>query len=276
MKQTRHLATRLGIACALVFICGVEARAAGRYAGCSSRCASGSYGSVRQATYNARPAPRTYGYSSASVGDGQASYSREATRSEASRSGSATYGDGQASWSREVTTAGGKSADISGSATYGDGQASVTREATGSGGKTASRSGSATYGDGHASVTREVTGSGGQTASRETTVMRSYGTHGVVRVGTCVTTLPAGHTTVHVGKSSYHYCGGYYYQPVYVNGVTNYIVVQPPVGTVVDELPSGAIGESVGGVMYYRVGGSWYRPMYVTGQVSYVVVAPPK
>jgi hypothetical protein len=180
-------------------------------------------------------------HSSAATGDGQVSYDRQATGPEgrtASRSGDATRGDGQVSWNREATGPGGKSAEGSGDATAGDGQVSVNRQATGP--------------------------NGGTVSSRDP-----------LRVGSRVTTLPAGYSTVSVRGVSYYYCDGYYYQPTDADG--DYVVVKPPVGVVCYQLPEGVTMEvTVGGVHYFTDGDVYYCSVYVNGQTGYISVAPPQ
>src|SRR6266481_2024221 len=201
MKYAYHLKTLSAITGVLIFFPGADLFAFGRGGG-ASRCSAGAYGSVHQSAYH-----------SASASGGEAGYSREATGSGGktlSSTGSETHGGGEASYNREVSGSGGKSADVSGSATYGGGQASASREATTSGGKSASSSGSATYGGGQASASREATGPNGGTAYSHGSAHYAGGqvnaTHAAgvtgsqgysaVHVGSTVTTLPAGGSTV--------------------------------------------------------------------------------
>lgn len=180
-------------------------------------------------------------HSSASVDDGEAIHDRQAPEPErrtVSSSGSATYSDGQTGLKREVTGPGGKSAEAPGAAAAGGGQLSTDRQATGPGGGTAS-------------------------------------SRGPFRIGSRVTTLPAGHSIVSVRGVSYYYCDGYYYLPT--DADSDYVVIDPPLGVVCYQLPEGVTMEvTVGGVHYFTDGDVYYRSVYVNGQVGYITVAPPQ
>jgi len=257
-KRSRNLRFRALFAAVgltmLIFTVDAFARGGrGGRGGGYSRGRAGNYGTVRRST---------------TAGGGQANYHREVTGSRgrsANSSGSATRGDGQADWNREVTTSGGRSADVSGSATYGDGRVNYEREVSGSRGGTASTKGRATYDDGQVNRQRTTVVEGAGGASR------------TVRVGSTVTTLPAGYTTVAVAGGTYYYHGGYYYRRDDDDDVTDYTVVMPPIGTVVYELPNDCGMMSLGEEeSYYICEGVYYHRKYVNGRVAYVVVEYPR
>jgi len=51
---------------------------------------------------------------------------------------------------------------------------------------------------------------------------------GAATVGTTVTILPSGYTSYVVNGRTYYTVGGVYYQPVYQNGATVFVVVNQP------------------------------------------------
>lgn len=241
MRHTWIARVLLAVSGTLVVVLAPGVSAATR----TVRVSSGSYGSVRQASHH------TSGHS-------------------VERSGSASAGGGQASWNREAEGPRGREVERSGSASREDGHASVNREVEGPRGREVERSASASRDDGHVSVSREVE------VDRAVAVTGVHRPHGVVRVGTKVTVLPAGHSTVTVAGTSYYHYGGTYYRVVEVNGVRTYVVIPPPPGVVVYTLPGAATIRVVGDTAYYHVDGVDYQRVLADGQVVYAVVVLPK
>ena len=86
-----------------------------------------------------------------------------------------------------------------------------------------------------------------------------------------VVTLPPSCTTIHLGATAYHNCGGAYYVKV----ETGFQVVPAPVGAMVQAVPDGATAKTVGGSKYFVFGGAYFRPFYSNGAVIYQIVADP-
>jgi len=78
--------------------------------------------------------------------------------------------------------------------------------------------------DAEAVVGRPATPRSAAGAARRTT-RRTVRRH--IAIGTRVTVLPAGCTTVITRGVTYHHCGGVYYEPYYEGATVVYIVVEP-------------------------------------------------
>lgn len=111
--------------------------------------------------------------------------------------------------------------------------------------------------------------------NREAAATGAQEPRAAARVGSTISTLPAGCRRVTAGGDSYYYHEGYCYKPVYVDDKSTYTVVLPPEGVVVYDLPDGVTVEEEQGVTYYVYNGTYYRRTFVNGQVGYVVVPAP-
>ncbi len=89
------------------------------------------------------------------------------------------------------------------------------------------------------------------------------------REGKVVRVLPAGHKTIVVGASKYHYHNGVYYR----RGPSGYVVAPAPVGATLANLPPGFAKVLVAGSPYIYSHGAFYR--HGPGRRTYVVVAAP-
>ena len=85
-------------------------------------------------------------------------------------------------------------------------------------------------------------------------------------VGTVISTLPYGYTTVMVGDVPYYYYDDIYYRP----SPAGYVVVDHP-ATVVKDIPAGYQPTVVNGVTYYMNNGLYY--LYTP--YGYQVIQPP-
>ena len=195
-----------------------------------SSAGSGSYGSVRQSSF------------------------------QSSNNG---FSGGQASWDREATGPGGRTADASGGAFVGDGEAGVARQATGLEGRSAAGVAGAEWGDGQASGVRAAAVSGErgsaaavrwgdrvQTLPADCDRINWRGTAYYYYHGYCyhqidegdtyyyevveppdgfiIYTLPDGTTTEVIDGVTYYICNGVYYRRTYTSGRVGYFVVAKP------------------------------------------------
>ncbi len=133
------------------------------------------------------------------------------------------------------------------------------------------------------------------------------------RPGTTLPSLPAGYSTLKVGREEYFYFGGiffrggagepyavtaprgavvdslpeghltvrpgdrelhYYFGTFFEPREGGYVVVAPPDGTVVPYIPDGYSSEKIGGSLHFVFGGVRYRPVYREGTLVYVVSGP--
>lgn len=84
-----------------------------------------------------------------------------------------------------------------------------------------------------------------------------------------VKVLPLGYTTIRVGRNSFYFYDGVYYQP-YNNGI--YEVIAPPLGAVVHVLPVTSKTVTIGGQKYFQLGGTFYQENINGNKSSYIVV----
>jgi len=91
--------------------------------------------------------------------------------------------------------------------------------------------------------------------------------------GVSAPNLPAGSTSLTVGKTRYHYFNGTFYLPVSEH---EYKVVDPPVGAAVAALPVEAESKVIGKKTYLVFDNAYYRPAHRGTAVVYQVVEAPK
>lgn len=81
--------------------------------------------------------------------------------------------------------------------------------------------------------------------------------------------LPEGFITIGVGRETYYYSDGVFYQKV--NRLQKYVVVPPPIGGIVFSIPQGYQLVLIHGVAYYEYGGTFYKQVLN----GYKVIYPP-
>ena len=86
--------------------------------------------------------------------------------------------------------------------------------------------------------------------------------------------LDCGRTTVVVSTHSYYYCGGTYYDRVYIQNEVQYVPVSAPSGAELDQLDDATV-VVVDGESYYLADGSFYTKLRRDGKDVYVVIDPP-
>ena len=118
--------------------------------------------------------------------------------------------------------------------------------------------------------------------TRRRSIHQPGGRHTVV--GTRVTTLPAGHSTVVVRGTTYYHNKGVYYKAYYDGNELVYKVVADPrgptpkhlaIGTRTRFLPEAYSEVYICGETYYVSEGVYYKLDYVDNEVSYVIVEEP-
>jgi hypothetical protein len=86
--------------------------------------------------------------------------------------------------------------------------------------------------------------------------------------------LGCSHSTVIVSSHTFYYCGGTYYDRVYVQSEVRYVPVSAPSGAELASLENPTV-MVIDGEEYYLDNGSFYQQIRRDGKVLYVVVDPP-
>jgi hypothetical protein len=86
--------------------------------------------------------------------------------------------------------------------------------------------------------------------------------------------LGCSHSTVIVSSHTFYYCGGTYYDRVYVQSEVRYVPVSAPSGAELESLENPTV-MVIDGEEYYLDNGSFYQQIRRDGKVLYVVVDPP-